>query len=122
MPDTRTNEEVSAALPGFDAPPESVKLSYGVRLTARNNRAIEDGLHPFGRVLADNGQTCGDCWFAVAENGGRKAYWKCELSRKSHSAVTDLRLRWPACVAFSTACPEGYETTVPKWVTRAGAR
>ena len=113
---------MSAALPGFDAPPETVKLSYGAALTARYNRAIENGRHPFGRLLADNGMTCGDCWFAVTENGGRKAYWKCELSRKSHSATTDLRLRWPACVAFAPSRPEGYETAVPKWVTRAVER
>ena len=113
---------MTETLPGFDAPHEPVKLSYGVRLTARYNRAIETGLHPFGRLLADNGLTCGDCWFAVAENGGRKSYWKCELSRKSHSATTDLRLRWPACVAFAQSKPEDYETAVPKWVTRAGER
>jgi len=89
-------------LPGFDAAPVGPKLSYGRRLTLRHEALLARGVHPLNQLaLAANGYTCGDCVHAFNTEGyTRKCYWKCDLRPVNHSAASDLRLSWPACVGF----------------------
>ena len=89
-------------LPGFDATPVGLPLSYGRRLTLRHEALLARGVHPLNHLaLAANGYTCGDCVHAFNTEGyTRKCYWKCDLRPVSHSAASDLRLSWPACVGF----------------------
>ena len=46
------------------------------------------------------GETCRSCRHAV-RNYAR--YYKCALMKKawSHGAATDIKLRWPACLAWA---------------------
>ena len=108
--------------PGFEPPEPEEEMSRGRRRTRDAKLAIAAGRHPFGRALADNGLTCGDCWFAIETENGRKTYWKCEKNRLTRSDATDLRLWWPACELFSASRPEGYESSVPAWMKRRGQR
>lgn len=92
-------------LPGFTAP-DPTPLSRDRKRTLDQRRSIERGVHPFGRRLAGpgdlgNGRTCGQCHHARKADAGRRDVWKCDISRLTHSATTDLRLNWPACAAFS---------------------
>ena len=108
--------------PGIDPPaPKPEHESRGQRRTREARNMIARGRHPFGRAQAGNGKTCGECWFAVQADGGRRSYWKCERNRLSRSEATDLRLGWPACDLFTPTQPAGYETTVPAWVPRRGS-
>lgn len=108
-------------LPGFTvAPRPEEKVSADRRRTERAKFMIAIGRHPFGRAQAENGKTCGDCWFACRVEGGRRRYWKCERNRFSSSTASDLRISWPACDLFKAERPEGYETKVPAYVQRGG--
>lgn len=89
----------------FDVPdPEPVEqLSYGRRLTLRNQAAFEQGRHPAtGLPLADNPDlTCGTCDHHVVHRLGH-TYHKCKLHRlgRSHSEASDIRVKWRACTAY----------------------
>jgi hypothetical protein len=47
-----------------------------------------------------DGATCGQCAMLMLVGGVAHRYFKCNLSRKSHSAATDWRKSWPACGQF----------------------
>lgn len=104
-------------LPGFDPIPDPPKLSAGQRLTQRKQAALNRGVNPgSGREFREGAYTCGQCFHAIAK-GGRKNFWKCEMGHLSNSAASDIRLKWPACVLFSTK--DDGKSRSPKWVTRA---
>lgn len=92
-------------LPDVDVVPVET-LSPDARRTARARMAIANGRHPFGRALlacapGAGRPTCGDCVNRVQIHGGNRQFWKCPLvGGTSHSAASDLRLRWPACDCF----------------------
>jgi hypothetical protein len=103
---------------GFEPPGPVEKMR--ARRKRFSEQRIAQGVHPFGRSLADNGRTCGECWHAVLHDPGRRSYWKCEVSLMTHSERTDLRVSWPACVRFASRRPEGFESKTPDWVKRGG--
>jgi hypothetical protein len=87
------------------------KLSAGRRLTLRQKADIDAGRHPLirGARLAGNGETCGSCELLVRVGWHNRTYLKCTLGLApgrpldeapyaAHSAQTDCRAWWPACV------------------------
>lgn len=109
-------------LPGFEPPQPPEKNGYSARLTRRRERHLEKGVNPgTGLPFREEGSyTCGDCWHALHGGHGRNTYWKCEMGKLSHSATSDIRLKWPACVLFTTK--DDGKSEVPAWVTRASER
>lgn len=109
-------------MPGFDQPGEN--LSYGEQLTLRKRRQLERGRNPGSglELLEPQGPatTCGSCFHAIATGSRSHHYWKCELVPRSHGAATDIRLSWPACVAW-TATDDG-KSLSPAWIMRATKR
>lgn len=85
------------SLPGFD-PPVPLPEGRTARLTERNRRKIARGMHPLGAPLANHDGTCGNCAFAQRTWTGNR-YLKCSQFR-TNSAETDVRAKWPACVAW----------------------
>ena len=57
---------------------------------------LAKGIHPFGMRLADNGEACRSCDFAVKDSSHSKHFWKCSQMADGGMA-TDLKVRWPAC-------------------------
>lgn len=82
--------QLFADLPVAD-PPEP--LSAGRRLTQRQRRQIELGVHPLTLLRAHPERgTCGDC---PHRQPGR--YPKCGLGPRTRGPATDTRAHWPAC-------------------------
>lgn len=93
-------EIVPVPLPGFDAPPPppepGERISAGRKVTMRQRDRLAAGLHPLeGWALGPADHRCGDCAHLKAYQQS-KGWYKCDL-RITHSTVTDVRLRWPAC-------------------------
>jgi len=82
---------------GPDEPPE--KLSYGRRLTIRNNAALADNRHPLMGGPLNTDESCGTCVHHVARAMGH-VYHKCRL-RETGGPATDIRVGWPACTKWS---------------------
>lgn len=83
--------------------PRADGLSATQALTKRNNDTLAAGRHPAtGLRLAPYGATCGACAHHQAYEYHSKTYHKCELHRlgQSHSSASDVRVGWPACMAF----------------------
>lgn len=76
--------------------------SPDVRRRKRADRAIANGQHPFGGPLREPaGETCRTCVNAKHFDYHNRSYWKCPtVGGLAHSAATDLRLKWPACVRW----------------------
>lgn len=74
------------------------------RLTRRNNELLDGGTHPATRrpLFIGTGEQCGGCQFHHAYRYHNKTFHKCEMHRlgESHSAASDVRVSWPACVLF----------------------
>lgn len=88
------------AVPGVEPGPEP--LSADRRRTLANANLLASGVHPATRrPLAGEG-TCGTCAHAGRWSNGNRAWWKCDLHRLgvSHSAASDIRVSWPACVLW----------------------
>ena len=103
-------------LPGMPKPPsapETAKASAGRRLTERQTADIQAGhhpltggpLHPQADLTAGcdpRGLSCGTCAHRVlmqsAESG--KSWPKCDVSKMTHGAATDVRRWWPACTRW----------------------
>lgn len=110
----------------FDLPdlaadePEPPKLSYGRRLTARNQRLLDRGVNPGSgrRLLREDAPgcelRCGDCEHAVTTGNPVRNYWKCAKNPRgmTFGPRTDIRLKWPACGLF-----ERKRTDVPSEAT-----
>jgi len=96
LPDLRADEP--------DPPP----MSYGRRVTARNNRLIANGINPGSgwRLLREFAPgcelRCGDCAHAVPTGRNIRTYWKCTKNPRgfTRGLLTDIRLKWPACSLF----------------------
>lgn len=85
-----------------DLPDPDPQLSYGQRLTLRNNAALAAGRHPAtGLPLADSGHHCGSCEHHVVRRLG-STYHKCVMHRLGTSGgeASDIRVGWPACTAY----------------------
>ncbi len=75
--------------------------SPDARRTRRQKAMIAQGIHPFGgKIHEEAARTCGNCVFVLRLQGS-KAYYKCAKNSLSHSAASDIRLKWPACVLHS---------------------
>lgn len=77
-------------------------LSAQQARTIRRNAMIDGGRHPFGRQLREpRGETCSTCVHVVSRTWSR-THHKCGLMRDqwTKGPGTDLRLGWPACVAW----------------------
>lgn len=86
------------------AAPEA--LSAGQKLTKRNNDLIAKGKHPATLLpLLGSDDTCGACAHHQHYNYRAGSYHKCDVHRlgESHSAASDVRVGWPACVRFERA-------------------
>lgn len=59
---------------------------------------------PFGDREAD-GLRCGTCVFRRHMHGGSRSYPKCTRTPllKAHSAASDCRAYWPACIHYQPA-------------------
>lgn len=83
-------------------------LSADARRTIRDRDLMDVGIHPATRKpLAGTGLTCATCvhHHAVTHYTSRAKTWhKCDLHRlgTSHSAASDIRTSWPACVLYQT--------------------
>ncbi len=83
-------------------------LSADARRTIRNRELIAAGVHPATRQpILVTGLTCATCGHhrAVTHYTSREKTWhKCALHRLgvSHSAASDIRTSWPACVLYQT--------------------
>jgi hypothetical protein len=82
-------------------PEVEVKLSATRRLTIRNNEKIAKGIHPAtSRPLVTDGRICNDCLNLHRYQYHNGTYIKCSRHRlgESHSAASDVRASWPACI------------------------
>jgi len=93
--------------PGPATPtPTGQPLSVDARRTIRNRELIAAGVHPATRQpILITGLTCATCAHhrAVTHYTSRAKTWhKCDLHRlgTSHSAASDIRTSWPACVLY----------------------
>ena len=92
----------------FDVGPDPVpepKLSAGRRLTIRNNRSIELGVHPAtgARIwTALEDESCGTCGNCNRYRYHNRSYIKCSQHRlgESHSESSDIRASWPPCTLW----------------------
>lgn len=87
----------------FPVPPPPPELSAGQKLTKRNNELIARGKHPATLLpLLGSDDTCGGCVHHHHYQYRAGAHHKCDLHRlgESHSAASDVRVGWPACVQF----------------------
>lgn len=85
------------------APEPPPKLSAGQKLTKRNAELLARGRHPATLLpLLGSDDKCGDCSHHHRYSYRDDAYHKCDQHRlgESHSAASDVRVGWPACVRF----------------------
>jgi len=79
-------------------------LSAGRRLTIANQTLLDSGTHPATRrkLMVDGDHTCGDCIHHHHYGWHNRSFHKCDLHRlgESHSAASDIRVSWPACVLW----------------------
>ncbi|GAA3223046.1 hypothetical protein [Actinocorallia longicatena] len=110
------SEGLFPAPPSITPAPAEPKLSVDRRRTAKQQAALARGAHPtslyFQRTVrlhpdaapADSrtadGLRCRTC--ARLSNNGW-GYLKCSNVGDSHSAATDMRAWWPACVNYEAA-------------------
>jgi len=90
----------------FPVPDPPPVLSAGQKLTKRNNDLIARGKHPATLLpLLGSADTCGDCAHHHHYQYRAGAHHKCDQHRlgESHSAASDVRVGWPACVRFERA-------------------
>lgn len=115
---------IAPTLPGMpELPPtrafDAAKVSAGRRLAERQARDIRSGHHPLtGGPLHEQADRtahpgdprsllyrCGTCAHRVGvqsfESG--KTYPKCDISKMSRGAATDVRSWWPACVRWEAS-------------------
>jgi hypothetical protein len=103
-------------LPGMPKPPPPPLAAAGVsalrRLAQHQARDIQAGHHPLtggplhpqadrsGRP-GDPQLRCGTCIHRVGMTGeSGRTYPKCDVSKMSHGAATDVRAWWPACTRW----------------------
>ena len=67
------------------------------------NRRVLQGRHPFGLDLGPDGATCGTCVHMQRTGRGAGIYLKCDLTKMSRSASSDLRAKWHGCDRWETA-------------------
>ena len=94
---------MSERLFDMDANPGSPKLSADARRTRKQRLLLARGVHPAtGLPLHPDGGTCGTCEHATHVSDWNRADWKCHNHRLalSHSAASDIRISWPACVQY----------------------
>ena len=64
--------------------------------------------HPLrGGPAKTDGSTCGTCrqCYLSHDNGNRR-YYKCRLVGVTFGAATDVKVRWPGCLAWAAKDPE----------------
>lgn len=104
----------SVRTPEPSAPPE--RVSPDRRRTQRQAAALANGRHPISLIVLRRvdlhpdaapagdrtaaGLRCGGCVHLVAVGHRSRAYSKCERASTSHSASSDIRAWWPACIHF----------------------
>lgn len=103
-------------LPGMPGPVASEPvegLSADRRRTIENERLLAAGVHPATHrallpIVEDpefdvDPPTCGQCEHLHRYRYHARQYVKCAKHRlgESHSAASDVRVGWPACVLFS---------------------
>lgn len=89
--------------PGPETPvPTPERMSPDRRRTLRNRQMLDKGIHPAtGRPLTGDGRICRDCPHILrVQHRGPRTWFKCVRHRlgMSHSAASDIRAGWPACV------------------------
>lgn len=100
-------------------PPPAEDLSNTERRHRLIATRIANGEHPLGRPVMlhaeasrdpddrETGLRCGTCKFRVLVHYHDKAYPKCWFGdshpRESHSASSDIRKWWPACLQYEAA-------------------
>lgn len=90
-------------LPGFDLPEFPTRTEGDPRTrdrarTARQRRAVAQGLHPLrGDPSRPDLGTCGDCRHRVMRGGAAKPFPKCDRGPITNGPGTDVRAWWPAC-------------------------
>ena len=88
----------------FDLPPPQERMkaiSVQRGRTRRQKAYLRSGIHPATKVLlAGNGETCGSCDHLVRVQHGNRGYYKCGLVEITRGPGSDIRLKWPACVAW----------------------
>jgi hypothetical protein len=89
--------------------PPAPKLSADRRRTLRQKADIARGVHPLTKLplLKPEGHTCGDCAHRIAGHHHNRSYPKCDQHGFTHSAASDCRAWWPACVAWAPAAEAG---------------
>ena len=95
-------------LPDLPADEPEPKLSYGRRLTIRNEGLIAQGYNPASRRQLLRGADpdcqlrCKDCKHAWRMYGWTGSFFKCAKNPRgvTRSIATDIRWKWPACVLF----------------------
>ena len=83
-------------------------MSATQRLTRRNQKLLEGGIHPATRrPVLTTGDRCGDCVHHVVVRHDR-AWHKCEKHQLgiSHSEASDIRVGWPACTLYGRTSDE----------------
>lgn len=88
----------------FDAGPATpapLKVGEDAARTARRRALLAAGWHPTsGRRLRGGDEVCGTCAHCVGFRRHTRTYWKCAEVAVTRGAATDVRLSWPACVAW----------------------
>lgn len=92
----------AARVSSMTRPPSPDGLSADARRTKHNNELLASGTHPATRRKLLGEHTCGDCDHHHRYEYHGKHFHKCDVHRlgESHSASSDVRVSWPACVLW----------------------